>query len=287
MKTLLVPVNFTPISKNALIYAVGLAEKINAKIVLLNSYHAYPIDNDPSLLIKEFKEEIKILKQVSEVKLRALWEEIKSTTSCKCKFVSVSGLAKDVIVSYANDIKPDLLVIGTEDFSQFERILFGTITGKVIKDVDCSILVIPEEVKFKFPKKIAFAMDYHDSDLNEIQFVEKLAKKFNSETHIIHVVTELEDVGFEVNYFTKSKNEIKKSIPKNKTIFKLIINGENIIDELEDYVKEEEIDILAVAKTKKTFMEYLFSEDVTQKLFYRTKMPLLIFEAKDVPEDFI
>lgn len=286
MKTILVPTDFSPISKNALAYAVGLAEKFGAKIMLFHAYHTFPVDIDPGLLVKEYHEEIELFKKVSDVQLKALCEEIGNTSTCKCDYISLQGLAKDVIIEYANDTNPDLLVIGTENLLPMERIIYGTITGRVIKDVDCTLLVVPERAKFTTPKKIAFAIDYHDSDLKEIQFVEKLANKFNAKTHIVHIITELENEDFEVTYFTKTINEIKLNIPKNNTIFKLI-NGENITEELEEYVKEEDIDILAVAKTKKSFMERLFSKDTTQQLFYHTKMPLLIFEAEDGPEDFI
>lgn len=286
MDTLLVPIDFTSTSKNALLYAIGMAEKLDAKIILLNAYHPYPLEPNSNLLLKEFKNEAKVFQQVSEKKLEAFCEEITSTSTCKFELISIPGLAKDVIVSYANEKKTDLLVIGTENFSPFKRMIYGTITGKVIKDADCTILVVPDEVQYTTPKKIAFAIDYHDSDLKEVQFIEKLANKFNSETHIIHVVTEPENKNFEVAYFKKTINEIKLNIPKNNTIFKLI-NGDNITLELEEYVKKEDIDILAVAKTKKTFMERLFSGDTTQQLFYHTKMPMLIFEAEDVPVDFI
>lgn len=286
MKTLLVPVNFTPISKNAVMHAVNMSKKLGAKVVLLHAYHAFPVDVDPGLLVKEFKDEITLLEQVYKIKLEALCEEINSISPCKCEYVIIPGLAKDVIVSYANEIKPELLVIGTENFGPFERMIYGTITGKVIKEADCTILVIPEGVQYTTPKKIAFAIDYHDSDLKEIKLLEKLADKFNAETHIVHVVTELENDDFEVTYFIKTINEIKLNIHNDNIIFKLI-NGENITEELEEYVKEENIDILAVAKTKKSFIERLFSEAISQQLFYHTKMPLLIFEAEDVPEDFI
>ena len=286
MKTLLVPTDFSPISKNAIAYAVGLTEKLDAKITLLHAYHLFPINLDASVMIKEFNDEVELYKRVSEVQLKELSEEIKRTTTCKCDYVNFQGLAKDVIVEYANEIKPDLLVIGTENLMPIERLVYGTITGKVIKDVECTVLVIPESVKYTTPKKIAFAIDYHDSDLDEIQFVEQLAKKLKAVTHIVHVISDEEDEAFEGDYFIKTEIEIKKNVSKNNTIFRLI-KGENITQELNKYVKDKHIDIYSVAKTKKTFLERLFSGSVSQKLFYSTNIPLLIFNAKDTAEDFI
>ncbi len=286
MKSILVPTDFSPISKNALAYAVNLAENLDAQITLLHAYHTFSININPSLLIKEYKEDVELFKRVSEIQLKAFCEEIKNTTSCQCGYVNYQGLAKDVIVEYANKTKPDLLIIGTENLMPIERIVYGTVTGKIIKEVDCSIMVIPEDVKYTTPKKIAFAMDYHDSDIDEVLFIENLSKKFNSKTLIVHVMKDTEDVLFEENYFMNTQVEIKKRISKNKTTFNLI-NGNNITEELEKYVTDESIDILAVAKTKKTFLERLFSGSVSQKLFYHINMPLLIFEAKDIPEDII
>lgn len=286
MKTLLVPTDFSPISKNALAYAVGLAEKLDAKITLLHAYHLFPINIDANVMIKEFNDEVELYKRVSEVQLKELSKDIEQTTTCKCDYVSFQGLAKDVIVEYANEIKPDLLVIGTENLMPIERLIYGTVTGKVIKDVECTVMVIPESVKYTTPKKIAFAMDYHDSDVDEIRFVEELAKKFKSETHIIHVISNEEDEAFEEDYFIKTEIRIKKNVSKNHTVFRLI-KGDTITKELKKYIAEKHIDVLSVAKTKKSFLEQLFSTSVSQKMFYSTNIPLLIFKATDTTEDFI
>lgn len=282
MKTLLVPTNFSSISNDTLPYATALAKKLNAKITLLHAYHTFP--SDPGFLIKKHKEEVELIRKKAEIKLKGLCEKVESTSSCKCEFINAEGLTKDIIAKYANETKPDLLIIGTENLIYIDRVLFGTVTGKVMEIVNCTLLIVPEDAPYKPPKKIAFAMDYHDSDIEEILFISKLAQKFKAEIHIIHVVSDDKDVKYEKSFFEDFKGEVKNAVHRKKIIFKLI-KEENIITGLEEYVDKEAIDILALAKTGKTFMERLFIGSVSQKLFNHTHIPLLIFKAEDKPND--
>lgn len=284
MKTLLVPTNFSITSKNAISYAMVLAEKLSAKITLIHANYIFPID--PGYISKRNIEEVEIFRKEAEIKLKAQCEEIEDTSSCKCDFILSDGLPIDVIVNYVHSIKPDLLIMGTENHILINKLLLGTITGKVIKETNCTLLIVPEKAQYKPPKKIAFAMDYHDSDIEDLLFINDLAQKFKSELHIIHVASDDKNVKFEENYFENFKQEVKEAIHRKKIIFKLI-KGENIITELEEYASKESIDVLSVAKTGKKFLERIFIGSVSQKLFYYTNIPLLLFEAKDISRNLV
>ncbi len=278
MKTILVPTNFTDVGKNALSYATILAQKLKAKITLI---HAYPNFTHPTEDAGQvYHKQAELFKKEAEQKLKSLCEEVESTSSCTSDFINVGGVAKEVIVSYANETKPDILVIGTESLSPIDRIIFGTITGKVMKEVDCPLLIVPEDVPYKPFQKLAFAIDYHDSDVEEIRFVEKLADKFAAEVHVIHVVADDENIPYEERFFEYFKKNVLKAAQSENITFKLIRGG-NIVSELEKYAKKEAIDILAVAKTKKNLLEKLLFGSVSQRLFYHTHIPLLIFQARD------
>jgi len=282
MKTLLVPTNFTDVSKNALDYAIALAAKLKTKITLLHAYH--PFLADPGHLTERYKEELDIFRQEAEIKLDRRCTEVNKTSSHRCDFVNIEGLAKDIIVSYANESQPDLLVIGTESLSPLDRIVFGTVTGKVLKEANCDLLVIPEKAAYKPPKKMAFAMDYHDNDLEEIKLLMQLSKKFKSEIHIIHVVEDDENIKFEQSFFEDFQREVKQEITGGKIAFTLI-KGKDTAKAIEKFINEHGIDLLAVSKTRKNILERLFSGSVSKKLFYHTHIPLLIFQAEDKSEN--
>ncbi len=281
MKTLLVPVNFTEVSENALAYATALAKKLQAKITLLHAYRVLGYANDDTR--EKHEEEAELFRHSSAIKLKKLCEEIEAQTSCSCEFLNAEGSAKEVIVEQSKSLKPDLLVMGTESLNPIDRLLFETNTGTVLKEAQCTLLVVPENASFRPPEKIVFAMDYHDSDMEEIRYLSNLAAQFDSELHIVHVVADDENVHYEENFFDDFKQEVSRKI---KAIEFRLLKGSNISKTLEKYVKQENIDLLAVAKTKKSLLEKFFSGSVSQKLFYHTRIPLLIFQATDRPNDF-
>ncbi len=282
MKTILVPTDFSAISQNALDYAIALAKKLNARITLLHSY--YTFQHTTGLSEVRSIEEAGLFKEESEIKLRELCREVTDTFSCPCDFINREGLAKDVIADTANEVKPYLMVMGTESLSPLDRIVFGTTTGKVINKADCPVLVVPEDAPYQTPQKMAFAMDYHDSDIEEIRFMTKLAREFGSEMHIVHVATDEVDMKYEKSYFADFKEEIKSAMPGQKFIYQFI-EGKKVAKELETYAREIPIDILAVAKVRKNMIERLFTGSVSQRLFHHTRIPLLVFQVEKLPND--
>ena len=54
----------------------------------------------------------------------------------------------------------DYLVMGTKGASGIKEVFMGSNTVSVIKNVNCPVICIPENVTYKVPKKIAFAADY-------------------------------------------------------------------------------------------------------------------------------
>lgn len=284
IKTLLIPTDFSETGTNSLAYATALAKTLKADMRLIHAYHPFVPDNDEFGV--RYKDELDQFKKESDVELARICNEIKESFDGQCEFASIQGLARDVIVEQVEETKPDLLVIGTENLNPFNRIVFGTVTGKVLKEANCNFLVVPENAAYQPPQKIAFAMDYHDSDMEEIKFLAKMSSGFGSELHVIHVVSDDEFVHYRENYFDEFTKEIERTIPENRLIFELI-KGDDVSDTIDKYVEENRINLLAVAKTRKNFVERLFTNSVSQKLFYHTHIPLLIFQAKDRPNDFV
>lgn len=277
MKTILVPTDFTPVSDNALNYAIALAKKLRAKITLIHAYNVFPFEMSTSG--KELEKHAEIIAREAEERLIELCWGIEENSHCPCEYINSEGLAADVVSAYVGKLMPEMLVIGTENRSAVDKFLFGTITGDVLKEVKSKLWVVPEDTPFKPPRKMAFAVDYHTSDLDDIRFMVKLARKFKAEIHIIHIVTSDEDLDFEKSFFQDFKSDITGQFEDQNFILRLL-KGKNIVEELEDYIEVEDIDVLAVARTQRNAIEKLFYESVSEKLFRNIKTPLLIFHAE-------
>ena len=55
------------------------------------------------------------------------------------------GAPFDVLVSVANDVGADLIVVGTRGHGAGKRMLLGSVSTKVVHHAECSVLVVHEE----------------------------------------------------------------------------------------------------------------------------------------------
>ncbi len=277
MKNILVPVDFTDVSKNALIYAIHFAETLDAKVTLLHAYHTIPAV--PEFPSESHEQELEELRSKAQKSLELLCEEV-DQNKVACAYINVEGYARESIVEYTDQTNPDLIIMGTETISPIDKIIFGTVTGKVLKKVSCPIMVIPEEATYQQPKKMAFAIDYHENDLEDIQFMIPLAKKFGAELHALRVATDEDSLEFEDKLLADFKHKVDQSVHDNSIIWHLI-KGSNVVDQLEKYVRDSDISVISAAKSRMNPLMKAFFGSVTQKLFYHTHIPLLIFQAED------
>ncbi len=52
------------------------------------------------------------------------------------------GDVAEQIVSYANEIKSDLIVMGTHGYKGLEKIMFGSVADKVVRAAQCPVTTI-------------------------------------------------------------------------------------------------------------------------------------------------
>ena len=153
IKNIMVPIDFSDYSKNALRYATQFAKSFNAKIFLIYVVEPmiYPADFSmgqvaiPSADID--------LQGRAEEELQKLASEINGDISAEAiiktgkPFVEINDAAKE------KDI--DLIIIATHGHTGVEHLLFGSTAEKVVRKAPCPVLTLREPIKgFQFnPEK--------------------------------------------------------------------------------------------------------------------------------------
>jgi nucleotide-binding universal stress UspA family protein len=277
MKTILVPTDFSEISRNAVHYAAALAKANHATVCLLNTYHFSPYQGD--VLTDNRNLDSKFIQQESVKQLSELCGQLQNEYKISCKYKSMEGLAADTISDIANEIMPDLLIMGTEDISSFERIIFGSITGTTLKKIKMPLLVVPESFDFRQPQKIAFAMNYQTSDLKNIDLLIQIADTFKAELHIIHVISDDEDINDEDLQFDAFKAAFEKRFGKRDNVNFILNRDTDVNEHINSYIEYHDIDMMAVAKTEKSAWENFLEGSVSEQLFEETRRPIIIMKA--------
>jgi nucleotide-binding universal stress UspA family protein len=137
---ILLPIDFSPSSRAALDVASDLAQHFSAKLFLVNVIPFFPTTTFPDFVPEEsFLTEARTHAERHLAKCHAVLAErnIETTTS-----VSVGNDVAGNIMEVVDREHIDLVVISTHGISGWHPLIFGSIAEKVVKLVQCPLLLL-------------------------------------------------------------------------------------------------------------------------------------------------
>lgn len=150
MKKILVPVDFSETSLQALRVACQLAVRMDAAICILHSYEIVPYDLPVSeyAFVTPVVDPEKIEHDLSET-MRQLKENLQQEPRFSQLQISTRfgpGSVITTILRVAGEENADLIVMGTLGAGGWKEITIGSNTERVIRHTPCPILVVPGSV---------------------------------------------------------------------------------------------------------------------------------------------
>ncbi len=141
MKKILVAIDFSAGSAQALHYALKFAVCFDAQLLLLHVLH------DPAEapgFYSSKKAGKKVLRNMEEAASRMMDEFVGKHLKKSNKFEAriVPGLPAEEIVRLAEKEKADLIVMGTRGHSGLKRLMIGSVTDRVIRAGTCPVLAV-------------------------------------------------------------------------------------------------------------------------------------------------
>lgn len=276
MKVIVFPTDFSKCAGNAMSYAIGLAEKLNAKIVLHNSCHL-PAFSEQIPLENLSEEQVMMDASVSMDELikgsRLIEKKIQYEASINF------GMATDDIVSVAKEKSADFIVMGTKGATGLEKVMIGSNASSVIEKATCPVITIPDDAKYRELRKIVFATDYNSNDADTISFLAALAKPYDAEILVVHISPITGTDTLERDRFLNFKEMIKTKVPYIRISFQLAV-GLNVADDLDFIIEEQKADMLALTNRKRNIFTKLFSPSLTKRMSFHTHIPVISFHVK-------
>jgi len=258
---ILVPYDFTPITRVALDHALFIARLADAKIELLHL-----VDNDHEKADSEhnFRELMKLVKGDDRERIETK--------------VKVGDIFKD-ISREASEGNFQMLVMGTHGEKGLQKIL-GSNAIKVITSGNLPFLVTQSKGPAETIRRIVLPVNLTKESLQIVDFAAGVAKRFDAEIHIVHepetdewLVKKIKiNVAHLNNYLDKEKvRHTVASLPGKKSFATEVIA----------YGKEHQADLFAIAHFTESILPQFdrFSQDlITNSL----QTPVLILNATDV-----
>lgn len=279
MKVILVPTDFSRNAENASMYALRMNQILNSDVHLFHSYIIPVFATDVPISVPDLPG----LKIESQKHIQALKDKLGNINSQGSKEIVTAvaaGYPEQEIPAYAKDIKADLVVMGTKGATGLKEVFFGTITAGVIGKLHCPLLIIPENVEFTGFKRIVFATNYAENDIENISEVIQLAKNFNSEVVILHVSLVDSSKPFENNTIETFTQKLRELNDYNSIKYKLL-NTPDLESGINEYLNEANADLVVMTNRNRSLFQKLFDRSLTIKMAYHTHIPLLVYHVKE------
>ena len=176
-------------------------------------------------------------------------------------------------VSENNNI--DLIVMGTKGASGLTKKLFGSNTVRVIQRCKAPVLAIPEACHFTDLNSIAFTTNNLPLlGLKELQPLKDLQTKHHSKLNILHVADEHHlaqneslNAGFFKTYFPEGVHDFVDS------------NKQDIFHAIQQYLRDNDVKMLAMMSKKHSFIERLFTTHVVETFAFKIDIPFLVMHS--------
>jgi nucleotide-binding universal stress UspA family protein len=142
LRRILVPIDFSPPSRDALVYAAALADKVGAELILLHvvqdlavflpdAVTVTPVALPPvEQLTAAVREGLTRFLRESQLEGRQVQEEVRE------------GSPHAEIVTFAAEAGIDLIVMGTHGRGGLRHMLLGSVTEKVVRSAPCPVLTV-------------------------------------------------------------------------------------------------------------------------------------------------
>ena len=142
LKKILVPIDFSNPSKDALPRATLLAAHFGAELALLHIAEKFPIDY---LLGRELMNEtiMPLIKQ-AEADLEQMAENVSQSTGLNVSAVVSDGKPFEGICQTAKTLGADLIVLTTHGYTGLKHVWLGSTAERVVRHAPCPVLVVRE-----------------------------------------------------------------------------------------------------------------------------------------------
>ncbi len=275
MNTLLVPIDFSDASKNAFHYAAHIASMFHARLTLFHA-NAVPVAESPwgpgvyeDLIAQE--------EQRAKAHFEALEQELAPNLleTIELEFKVTLGNVSDEILAIAEEIQPSLIVMGMKASRDLGTAILGSNCEHMIRRADHPLLIIPEHARYHGIRNIAYATNFDEEDRRAIDQLLDFAFLYDAVIHCLHV-RQGDETMEQLARRQALKAHYKEDILLHHLDFDEVEDG-HIIEGLNHYVRDHNIDMLTMLTHKRGFWANLFTQSVSKKMSLSTRAPLLVF----------
>lgn len=270
MKNILVPIDFSEASLNAINYAASLADAFNAGLTLVHAYtNTSAFDDSAEATVHNSLEE---LEAANEKFLEKEMEDFSKKFTVKIDHLVKKGNPIKVINEVTQKIKPELIILGMKGKGESNSI-FGSTTTSIIDKTFIPILVVPFKASYQAIGTVTMASDFKNEKLlSNFAILEEFVSKFNPFIQILNVQNHPSG-----QTAKEMVDKMSAGLRWDKQNYSFNIIKENDIEEgINKFLIQHPADLLVMVAKEHSFIEQAVGSSHTKKMTKQTEIPLLV-----------
>ncbi len=278
MDKILVPVDFSEFSENALEVAAHLASKFNADLILLHM-----LGLSEAIFTKNEAQEFMEAQYYMKLAKKRFNEFLDKPYLKGVKVFEIVQNYKDFneMNNVVKERNIDLVVMGSHGVTGLTGLFVGSNTEKVVRNCSVPVLVIKKKRKDFDIKKAVFASDFGVEHIEVYMKAMNFFNKLKVEVHKVYINRP--------NQYFRSTEEIKKQIgifmrtahhgenPSKEKV--TILNDYSIEQGIYNYAQKIDADIIALPTQGRKGLSHFFKGSIGEDIANRADLPVITFKV--------
>lgn len=259
-KTILVGIDYSKSSANAVEYAAMLAEKGKTSLILFHIFDAPVVHTNSGMYFISYK----AIQESSETKLENYRDLIKEKyPALSIEILTSSEPFQMQIEDLIRRRRVQYIVLGLETKTRISKFIYGSHSTSIAGKVNCPVIIVPEKYKDHKLTNAVLAIDNVKTANYEImKKVKDFSSYFKTKVTNVHVRTP-EDFFF--------KNDSRKA----KKIKLEVIEARSFPDGISKYSKNKKADLTMIVSQSHSALYNFFNESNTKTIAFQSKIPVM------------
>jgi nucleotide-binding universal stress UspA family protein len=274
MKQIIVPLDFSDESMNALELALMVSAKTKSNIQMV-----YVIKKSSDFSHKSLEEEQRYAKEkFSELQIRY---ENKLGSGVKLTYIIKKGKIYDEVVEQAEAYDDSVIVVSTHGASGFEEFMIGSNAFKIITASERPVIAIRHGIIPKSLNEILLPIDYSTDTRQKVPYTAELARLFGARVHILAVSSGNDpDMLMKLRSWASQVSEyMEENGIKSVSVTR---SGDSISDLITGYAASEKIDLISIMTEQSSSLTKFVIGNNAQQLLSKSPVPILCITPKEL-----
>lgn len=272
---ILIPIDFSPVTEQALLMTDLLSQNFDIKIDLLHVIEANEsiISGNPDLA--EAVDVLGFEKRKEEA--QASFSKLHQGGRTFHSHVKI-GLLTDQIHLASEEFKADLVIMGTKGATGFMEKISGSEAQQVVRHLQIPVLTLKAGTAIHELKNLLFVADFeYFGTGQQIELLKNMATAFGSTIHLLQILKEGDDknidlIKAQMKFFAEEHGFER---------YEMHLYQDNKVENgVYNFNKEAEMDLVCIRTHGRTGISNLLFGSIAERLVNHCQKPLLTFRLK-------